>query len=180
MTGGHVSDETEFGLDAGRGRSPGATGRLFPAAPLTSLDGGSLALDGYRPRWDLVVLMLGADPIPSPVARLLGQLAGARAELEAEDGQVLAVVADSPSRWRGAWPYPFPLAFDADASLHRRVAAVDDGGRPDAALFVTDRYREVFVVLRPRDARWPTGAQDVLAWLTFVNIQCPECNPPEG
>lgn len=173
-------DEAEIGLDVGRGRSPGGTGRLFPDGGLVTLDGRPLSLERYRSRWDLVVLMLGAVPAPALGERLLEQLTVARAEVEAEDGQVIAVVADPPTRWRGEWPYPFPLAFDADAGLHRRVGAVDPAGRPDVALYVTDRFREIFIVLRPGDASWPMGARDVLEWLTFVNIQCPECNAPES
>jgi hypothetical protein len=173
-------DETEVGLNAGRGRSPGGTGRLFPDGGLVTLDGRSLSLERYRSRWNLVILMLGAAPMTAPAEQLLGQLAGARAELEAEDGQVLAVLADVPTGWRGEWPYPFPLVFDADASLHRRVAAVDAGGQPDVALYITDRYREIFILLRPGDASWPTSARGVLEWLTFVSIQCPECNAPEA
>jgi hypothetical protein len=174
-----VSDETGVGLEVGHGRSPGGMGRLFPDATLPTVDGHSLSLGRYRPRWDLVVLMLGPGPLPGPATQLLGQLADARAELEAEDGQVLVIVADSPERWNGAWPYPFPLAFDASAGLHRRVAAVDASGRADVALYITDRYREIFIVLRPGSASWPTSARDVIEWLTFINIQCPECNPPE-
>src|SRR5688500_2890749 len=113
-------------------------GRLFPDATLPTVDGHSLSLGRYRPRWDLVVLMLGPGPLPGPATQLLGQLADARAALEAEDGQVLVIVADSPERWNGAWPYPFPLAFDASAGLHRRVAAVDASGRADVALYITE------------------------------------------
>jgi hypothetical protein len=58
------------------------------------------------------------------------------------------------------------------------VAAVAASGRPAATLYITDRFREIVAVLRPRSARWPTCAQDVLEWLTFVDVQCPECNPP--
>jgi hypothetical protein len=177
---GEVSDETDVGLDVGHGRSPGGTGRLFPDATLPTVDGHSLSLEHYRPRWDLVVLMLGRGPMPGPAARLLGPLAAVRAELEAEDAQIVVIAADTPERWSGAWPYPFPLAFDASAGLHQRVGAVDASGRADVALYITDRYREIFTVLRPGGARWPTSAQDVMGWLTFVNIQCPECNPPEG
>jgi peroxiredoxin len=175
-----VSEETDVGLDAGHGRSPGGTGRLFPDATLPMEGGGSLSLGRYRARSALVVLMLGPGALAEPAARLLGQLADARAELEAEGGQVLVIVADAPERWQGAWPHPFPLAFDASAGLHQRVAAVDAAGRPDVALYITDRFREVFAVLRPTSARWPASAHDVIEWLTFIGIQCPECNPPEG
>jgi hypothetical protein len=154
-------------------------GRLFPDASLPTGDGHSLSLDSYRSRRALVIFMLGPGPVAAPVEQLLARLAEAHDAIAAEDGQVLVVIADAPARWYRAWRYPFPLAFDASAGLHRRVAAVDAAGRPEATLYNTDRCREIFAVLRPSSPRWPTSAQDVLEWLTFVAIQCPECNPPE-
>jgi hypothetical protein len=173
-----MSDETNEGLDAGHGRSPGATGRLFPDAALVTPDGQPFSLERYRPRRNLVVLMLGAGPMQAPAARLLKRLAVAQAEIEAEDGQIVVIAPDTPAQWHAGWPYAFPLTFDANTTLHRRVAAVDSTGRPDVALYISDQFREIFAVLRPRDARWPTSARDVVEWLTFINIQCPECNPP--
>jgi hypothetical protein len=169
----------EIGIAAGHGASPGGTGRLFPDATLPTLGGGMLSLDGFRPRNDLVLLLLGDGPPGEQAMRLLEQLVGARTELAGEDGVVLALATGLPSAWGGAWPYDVPLLFDADSSVHRRAAAIDDAGRAETVLYLTDRYREIFAVLRPGDARWPASARDVVEWLTFMNIQCPECNPPE-
>ena len=69
--------------------------------------------------------------------------------------------------------------LDPDARFHTRVGAVDAHGEPTTSLYITDRYREIYAATRPEDADWPTTVNDVLHWLTFVNIQCPECNPPE-
>lgn len=171
--------ESEVGLDAGRGRSPGGTGRLFPDANLPTLDGTTLSLDSYRAERDLVVLMLGDGSKPGAASRLLAQLADLRAELEMEEGQVVAIVADVPSHWVGKWPYPFPLAFDADARLHHRVAAIGDADQPEVALYITDRYREIFAMFRLGDDDWPADGGKVIEWLTFINIQCPECTSPE-
>ncbi len=171
--------QQDIGSPAAHGASPGGTGRLFPDATLPNLNGGTLSLDQFRPRNDLVLLMLGDGPMPEPAARLLTQLTAARADLAVEDGELVAIATGSPSAWRQAWPFDVPLLFDTDASLHRRVAAVDDDGRPQTVLYLTDRYREIFAVLRPDEERWPKSAHDIIAWLTFMNIQCPECNPPE-
>ena len=170
--------DSEIGISAGRGSSPGATGRLFPDATLPLRGGGTLSLDSFRPRNDLVIVMLGGGAIVSPVRRLLDQLDAARREVSAEDGQIVAIAAADPREWREAWPYGIPLAFDAHGALHRRVAATDEAGAPAAAVYVTDRYREIYAVLRPAQARWPANAREVIEWLTFANIQCPECNAP--
>lgn len=160
--------------------SPGGTGRLFPDATLPTRGGGTINLDSYRPKWDLVMLMLGGGPIAPEVARLLDALAAGRADVEAEDGKVLVVTASrgavSPSEWR----WPFPLLLDADGKLHERIGAVDGSGRAAPALYVTDRYREIYGAMRPGERSWPTSAHDVVEWLVFANIQCPECNVPES
>jgi hypothetical protein len=47
--------------------SAGGTGKLFPDATLSRADGGSLSIDSFRPRYDLVILMLAAGAIvPGP------------------------------------------------------------------------------------------------------------------
>ena len=172
-------DQQDIGIAAGHGASPGGTGRLFPDSTLPTLNGGTLSLDQFRSRSDLVLLLLGEGPVPEPAARLLAQLVAARADLRLEDGEVIAIATGSPSRWREPWPFDVPLLFDTDASLHRRVAAIDERGQPRTGLYLTDRYREIFAVLHPGEGRWPASAHDVVEWLTFMNIQCPECNPPE-
>jgi peroxiredoxin len=158
--------------------SPGGTGQLFPDATLRTHDGGEIALDAFRPKWDLVMVMLGADGVASEIAHLLDTLAAARTDVELEDGKVLAVSAStSPiSDWR----WPFPLLLDADGRVHRRAGAVDVAGRPAPVLFTTDHYREIYGAMRAGEPGWPATAKDVIDWLVFANIQCPECNAPES
>lgn len=158
--------------------SPGGTGRLFPDATLPTSDGGTIALDTFRPKWDLVMVMLGATGVPPDVARLLDALAAARADVEAEDGKVLAMSASASPI--ADWRWPFPLLLDAGGRVHRQAGAVDAAGEPAAALFTTDHYREVYGAMRPGEETWPSSAHDVIEWLVFANIQCPECNPPEA
>jgi peroxiredoxin len=157
--------------------SPGGTGKLFPDATLPTPDGGIITVDAFRPKWNLVMVMLGAKEPSLEMVRLLDVLTAARAEVEAEDGKVLVVAADgSPASWH----WPFPLLLDGDGRLHRQVGAVDVAGRPAPALFTTDHYREIYSVMRPGEPTWPANAKDVIDWLVFANIQCPECNVPES
>lgn len=159
--------------------SPGGTGALFPDATLPLASGGSLSIDSLRVRYDLVILMLGVGAIDPAAARLLDALAHGRAAIEEEEGRVLAVHASDQGRVSSDWRWPFPLLLDAGSGLHTRVGAVDAQQQPTTSLYVTDRYREIYAATRPSHADWPATVDDVLQWLTFVNIQCPECNPPE-
>lgn len=160
--------------------SPGGTGRLFPDATLPTRDGGTVSLDSYRPKWDLVMVMLGAAGVPPEVARLLDALAAARTDVEAEDGKVLVVTAAHGPALPASWPWPFPLLVDEGGRLHERVGAVDGTGASAPALFVTDHYREIYGAMRPGERMWPTTAREVIEWLVFASIQCPECNVPES
>lgn len=158
--------------------SPGGNGQLFPDATLPTRDGSTVALDTFRPKWDLVMVMLGADGVPAEIERLLDALAVARTDVESEDGKVLAVSA-SPTPITD-WHWSFPLLLDAGGRVHQRAGAVDAAGRPAPALFTTNHYREIYGAMRPGEAAWPTSAQAVIEWLVFANIQCPECNVPES
>lgn len=159
--------------------SPGGTGVLFPDATLPQAGGTSISIDSFRVRYDLVIVMLGTGVIVPAVARLLDELARARTSIEAEDGQVLVVIATDPGGVPSDWRWPFLPLLDAGARLHLRVGAIDGTGAPATSFYVTDRYREIYATARPEQPGWPATADDVLQWLTFVNIQCPECSPPE-
>jgi peroxiredoxin len=172
--------ESDVGFDAGHGRSPGGTGRLFPDATLPSLDGGMLRLESYRPDWNLVILMLGDGEPNDRCVALLDELADLRAELEMEEARVIVISAGAREESVARWRFPFPLAFDEEVRLHRQLAAIDDSGRPEVVLCITDRYREIFAMTRVGDEQWPARGMQVIEWLTFVNIQCPECSAPEA
>src|SRR5690349_21263610 len=96
---------------ANSSHSPGGTGKLFPDATLPTLDGSTISLDAFRPKWDLVMVMLGAAGLSSETTRLLDALAAGRGDIEAEDGKVLVVTAADPSV---GWRWPFPLLVDSD------------------------------------------------------------------
>ncbi len=128
--------------------SAGGTGQLFPDATLSLADGGSLSIDTFRPRYDLVILMLGAGAIVPAAARLLDELARDRSAIEAEDGQVLVVVAADPGRVASDWPWPFPPLLDTDGRLHARVGAMDAQGSP--------RHRSMSPTVTARSTR-PCG-----------------------
>ena len=154
-------------------------GEIFPGAALQDIDGSTIVLESYRGQTNLVVVC-AADMIEEhPVTVLLEELAARKDELTSEAAQVLVAVtsrtAAAPERGRLA----FPVLVDDGAHLHFSVGATDAAGRPAPAVFVTDRFREIFAAyLTGRGSALP-GAKDVLDWLVFINIQCPECGVPE-
>ena len=81
--------------------------------------------------------------------------------------------------FRRKMQFPFPVLADADMYVHNSVGASGAQAVPAAALYITDRFLEVF-------ATWRTGAgerlpdiSDVLSWLGYLDSQCPECTQME-
>lgn len=164
-------------------RSPGGSGRFFPGAILPTPNGDSFSIEAFRPQWDLVIALLGdvseiVDSGPN-TTRLLDLLTTGQARIEAEGAKVIAIAAGDATKLAAEWRWPVPLLVDAAGELHASVGAVDEAGRPEPRLVVTDRYREIFASLNPERHDFPETVEDVLEWISFINIQCPECGAPE-
>src|SRR2546421_8824506 len=124
------------------------------------------AEDGIR---DLIVT--GVQTCALPISR--------REEFTLEAAQVLVAVTSRPAAvpQRGRWA--FPVLVDDGAHIHRNVGATDAAGRPAPAVFVTDRFREIYAAYLSGQGSALPGAKEILEWLVVINIQCPECGVPE-
>jgi peroxiredoxin len=153
-------------------------GQRLPDFEFVSADGASVRLSDYRGRSNLVLLFTQDDQC---TAELLSAVASRYQEIKAEDAQVLAV-APTPAdgrRWQRQLALPYSVVADPQSKVYPRVGAINSQGQPAAALYVTDRFGEIFAVYRTRDGQPLPAVADVLNWLEFVNSQCPECEPPE-
>jgi len=154
-------------------------GEMFPGVTLSVLDGSPVELERYRGRNNLVLIFAGDALGAGPTSALLEDLVARSAELAAEVTQVLVVVDSRAAVAPQGDPGPFPILVDSDAHLHRRVGATDAAGQPAPALFVTDRFREIYATYGSAEGSALPSAQEVMDWLGFINIQCPECGVPE-
>ncbi|HEY6210316.1 MAG TPA: redoxin domain-containing protein [Gemmatimonadales bacterium] len=154
-------------------------GQVFPGFTLPDIDGSFVFLESYRGRTNLVVVFAGDIMGESPVTVMLHQLAAQTAELTLEATQVLVAVTSRPAAVRQRAPWGFPVLVDDGGHIHRSVGAIDAAGRPAPAVFVTDRFREIFAAYLPGPGSTLPGAKEILDWLVFINIQCPECGVPE-
>ena len=153
-------------------------GELLPGFRLPAIDGSSVSLESYRGRTNLVVVFAGDMIDESPVAVLLEELVRRREQFTVEGAQLLVAVAAQPAvPRRGRWA--FPVLVDNGAHIHRSVGATDAVGRPAPAVFVTDRFREIYAAYLPGQGSALPGAQEIFDWLVFINIECPECGVPE-
>jgi len=154
-------------------------GRLFPDLELTMPSGRQVRLSACRGRSNLVLLFTGD---PGAVTELLSELAKSYEQIKSQEAKIIAVAQCSSAecgRIERQLKLPFPVFSDEDGHIHREVGASDRPGHPSAAAYVTDRYGEIFGVYRTRDAQALPGAAEILNWLEFIYVQCPECEPPE-
>lgn len=154
-------------------------GRRFPDLELTMASGRCVHLSDYRGRSNLVLVFAGHQ---AATAELLSEMAKSYEQLKGQEAEIIAV-AQCPKHECGRieqqLKLPFSVFSDEDGHIHREVGASDQLGHASAAAYVTDRYGEVFALYRTRDGQALPGATEILNWLEFINIQCPECEPPE-
>lgn len=155
------------------------TGALLPTGALIAPSGRPFSLGQYSGRRNLVVVLPGTGAPGEAVYRLLAQLAQSRKALDEEEAEVLVVLPGDPARPRDEVARSPTVLVDEGALFYRSLGAVDTAGRPTPALYITDKYREIYCACRPGDEQWPSSADDVVSWLVFMNIQCPECCVPE-
>src|SRR5437773_5017642 len=154
-------------------------GELLPGFMLPAIDGSSVSLESYRGRTNLVVVFAGDKMDESPVGMLLEELVARREEFTLEATQVLVAVTSQPATGPQPGRWAFTVLVDDGAHIHRNVGATDAVGRPAPAVNVTDRFREIYAAYLSGQGSALPGAKEILEWLVFINIQCPECGVPE-
>ncbi len=159
---------------ARQSEGPPRRGELMRDFVVPAASGERVQLSSYRGRKNLIVVFAGNDERP-----LLRALADRQYSLASENAGVLAIVAgrqaDAAELQRAL---PFLVAADPDARIHTAMGALKDGA-PAPALYVTDRFGEVFAAFRTAEGKALPDADEIVDWLGFVNRQCEECFPPE-
>ena len=156
-----------------------AKGRRLRDFELRSANDRSIRLSDYRGQSNLVLIFADGR---QQTTELLSQLATAYEQVKGEGAKILAIGQDSREQCattKERLRLPFPILADEDGRIHHEVGAVDEQGRAAAAIYITDRFGEVFGVYRTREGNKLPTVADLLSWLEFVNSQCPECEPPE-
>lgn len=154
-------------------------GHLLRDFTLETASGKKINLSDYRGRASLVLVFTGDDNGNSTP---LSDLAIHEAEIKQKEAEVLVIrwpsldpVQESEDRTR----VPYPVLIDRDGRLHNRFGAIDAQGRTCSAVYITDRFAEVFAVYRKCDGQKLPTFTEIVSWLEFVNSQCPECGAPE-
>ncbi len=156
-------------------------GHLMADFILPSSDGKHISIYDYRGRSNLVLFFAGRPQDPAE-QNLLSDLKQHYSQIRDADSEAVAILASTVStaaESRRNMLLPFPVLADADLHVHHGMGALGTQGVPAPALYITDRFLEIY-------AAWRTGAGDhlpavseVLSWLAFLDSQCPECTQLE-
>lgn len=156
-------------------------GRRLMDFELVSSGEEHVMLSDYRGRRNLVLIFCDDS---EECRNLLSALAARYQELRTQEAEVLAIVhlssiqpREMKLKQRSALPYP--VLSDPGGSTHQSVSARDAQGKDAAAVYVTDRFGEIFAIYRTLEGTRLPSVPDILSWLEFINSQCPECEAPE-
>lgn len=156
-------------------------GQLMPDFHLISSEGQYVAVSDYRGHRNLVLVFVGS-PSCNSCHQLLTNLARSYPEFLAWEAEVLVVVQCSIREAgfiKHRYSLPFPVLADEGGQVHRAVGAWTADRKPAVVIYITDRFGEICKVYRLGQGHpLPTPAE-MLEWLRFIEIQCPECGAPE-
>lgn len=150
-----------------------AKGQLIRDFTLASTGEQKVSLSDYRGRSNLVLVFAGGGD-GSPDLKVLAEIAADYDRIQGEQAEVLAVMQcarETVARIEQEVDLPFPLLVDEDGRFHRSAGAEDRYGRPAAAIYVTDIFGEVFAVNRTVEGQTMPNAQEIVKWLSFINMQ---------
>jgi peroxiredoxin len=154
-------------------------GRLLNDFELTTTSDTRVLLSDYRGRANLVLIAADED---EHTTALLSSLAAQYSKIEELQAVVLLVVGKphqaAASKANGL-RLPYLTLIDVNGRVHSDLGAVDANGNPQAAVYITDRFGEVFGIYRLRDGAVLPSVKEIVDWLEFINSQCPECGVPE-
>ncbi len=143
-----------------------------PSMPLLNLQGQTVALGDYRGRAPLVVAFLHVPACPV-CRQVAAEWAARQSEVEALGGKLHFVVPGTGNDGRGL--NPAATLLDPEGRLRERYANLLEfatGGQ--VLIYVLDEHQSPYaawVGAEPDDAAiW----YDLLRWLLYVSIQCPE------
>jgi peroxiredoxin len=140
-----------------------AKGQLIRDFSLASTDGQKISLSDYQGHFNLVLVFAGGGA-GSADLKILAEIAADYGHIQEQQAQVLAVLQctrKAAARIKREENLPFPLLVDEDGRIHRPAGAADKHGHPATAIYIADRFREVFAVYRAAEGQtMPSAPRD--------------------
>jgi peroxiredoxin len=154
-------------------------GNVLPDFELPSSRGQPVLASAYRGRSNLVLILAAGSNL---LNGLFSQLESKQQELAENNARVLVMAAGTRQRaceLKQELRVDQDVLVDLDGRVHRTLGAINAAGQPVPMVFVTDRFGEIFAILKIDEHKSIPSAEEVLGWLEFINRQCPECGARE-
>lgn len=153
--------------------------------PLFSLPGVNVSGDigpwDYKQHKNLVLIFLH-DRFCAPCLNLLRELAQnyeAQRDLNAEVLTVMSFDLHAVRELQNELHLPFPLLSDPDGAVFDLYQEASEGARTVFGVFIADRWGAfVWKTVASDTDRLPSDSE-IRDWLSFIEIQFPECFPPK-
>lgn len=101
-------------------------------------------------------------------------------ELMKLETEILAISSDSLDRSRNLSAelgLPYPLLADPEGKvIEKYTYCWEDNKTVAPSVFLTDRYGVLYYQLIAHEVTELPERADILSWLNFIQIQCPECS----
>jgi len=143
-----------------------ATGGRLPDLALPSVDGRSTVPLKPGGRLNPVIVALHGGGC-EPCRAYLRDLASTAAELREWDAHVVVVAHDAEVAVDQN--LPFPVVVDAERIFETRT------GIAGAAVVIADQWGEIAHVAEAAQDHDLPSAREIVEWVQYLAIQCPEC-----
>jgi len=164
---------------------------LRPGGLIPSFKLEAATRSGYVSPWDYkgrnnLVLFFLHDARCAACSQRLQELAANYSEYRKLNSEVIAVARDSAenlTELSRQIDLGFPLLSDEDGKVSDSYIGQTEGpvgsSQVNAAVFIVDRWGALFSKEMAPDADSLPKEPEIYDWLSFIEIQCPECFPPE-
>ena len=129
-----------------------------------------------------LVLILFREPVCQPCLRLLRELATSYEDYRQLNAEILVAISsdlEQLSKLQNELNLPFPLLSDFAAVVLDSYAEEGTDARPEFGVLITDRWGALFSKTISSEMKDLPAEGEIRDWLSFIEIQCSECFPPE-
>lgn len=159
------------------------TGGRMPNFKFKSIQGNQVQVGDYRHRCNLIVTFI-SETESNIAHRWLAELARRAGDFTFEDANVLVVVKGTPEaamQLQQRHRLPFPVLLNEDGVVPPQVGA--ESPERGLAIYVLDRFGQICAAStlsgEAKEGASGETIDELVQWLAFVNLQCPECGVPE-
>lgn len=152
------------------------SGQMMPDFTLTTSEGEPIRISDFRNRYNLVLIFTG-DTSTEPLQDFLEDLSDRKSDIQALDARAFVIVPGDEARaarFQSRMGLNLTVLADPDGSVYHRVLGIDRNVLANLQVYVIDRFGEIYSSFETGDHESLPTADEVLSWLDFIEIQCPE------